>query len=54
MSLCYSSKVARGQKLFSDGNMQKGVEFFEKQHTCNVFCKWASFGLSPFGSSDFN
>ncbi|KIM55951.1 hypothetical protein SCLCIDRAFT_29991 [Scleroderma citrinum Foug A] len=40
--------VGRGQRLFSDGNVQKGVELFKEQHVCNEFCKWAGFRLSPF------
>ncbi|KIM57534.1 hypothetical protein SCLCIDRAFT_130309 [Scleroderma citrinum Foug A] len=47
--MLYSSRsVGRGQRLFSDGNVQKGVELFKKQHVCNKFCEWAGFGLSSF------
>ncbi|KAL4068881.1 hypothetical protein V8B97DRAFT_2104761 [Scleroderma yunnanense] len=45
-------QVSQGQKLFGDGNVQKGVELFEKEHICNMFCKWAGFGLSAFSSLD--
>ena len=45
---CSSRSVGQGQRLFSDGNVQKGVELFKEQHVCNEFCKWAGFRLSPF------
>lgn len=41
-------EVGTGLKLFSEGNLQQGVERFEEQHVCNKFCKWEGFGLSTF------
>ncbi|KAI6016397.1 hypothetical protein BKA83DRAFT_4498028 [Pisolithus microcarpus] len=44
-------EVGAGLKLFSEGNLQKGVECFEKQHICNKFCRWEGFRLSTFPES---
>ncbi|KAI6005573.1 hypothetical protein EDD15DRAFT_2358723 [Pisolithus albus] len=44
-------EVGAGLKLFSEGNLQKGVECFEKQHICNKFCRWEGFRLSTFQES---
>ncbi|KAI6003924.1 hypothetical protein EDD15DRAFT_2360189 [Pisolithus albus] len=44
-------EVGGDLKLFSEGNLQKGVECFEKQHVCNKFCKWEGFQLSTFHDS---
>ncbi|KAI5988302.1 hypothetical protein F5J12DRAFT_774588 [Pisolithus orientalis] len=43
------SKVGKGQDLFGEGNIEKGVERFENDHVCNSFCKLPAFGLKPFG-----
>ena len=45
--LCSPRSVGQGQRLFIDGNVQKGVELFEKQHVCNKFCGWAGFTALP-------
>ncbi|KAG6370831.1 hypothetical protein JVT61DRAFT_11043 [Boletus reticuloceps] len=46
---CKYSDVSQGLSLFSDGNLEKGVELFEEQHTCNQYCTW--FGLSSFSEA---
>ncbi|KAI5998324.1 hypothetical protein F5J12DRAFT_784910 [Pisolithus orientalis] len=40
--------VAEGRRLFSEGNVEKGVALFENQHICNLFCRWEGFGMKAF------
>ncbi|KAI6142100.1 hypothetical protein BKA82DRAFT_4438534 [Pisolithus tinctorius] len=40
--------VAEGQRLFGEGNVEKGVVLFENQHICNLFCRWEGFGMKAF------
>ncbi|KAI5988557.1 hypothetical protein EDD15DRAFT_2371224 [Pisolithus albus] len=47
--------VSEGRKLFSEGNVEKGVALFETQHICNMFCRWGGFRLRAFScGSKFN
>lgn len=47
-----TSNISNGEMLFSDGNVETGVQLFEKQHVCNKFCLWPAFGLQVFGDSE--
>ncbi|KAF8436837.1 hypothetical protein L210DRAFT_2434495 [Boletus edulis BED1] len=44
--------VGDGLSLFGDGNVEKGVELFEEQHSCstNKYCGWPGFNMAEFGS----
>ncbi|KAF8424003.1 hypothetical protein L210DRAFT_3653609 [Boletus edulis BED1] len=44
--------VGDGLSLFGDGNVKKGVELFEEQHSCstNKYCSWPGFNMAEFGS----
>ncbi|KAG1796185.1 hypothetical protein EV424DRAFT_1353194 [Suillus variegatus] len=41
--------VSDGSDIFGDGNIEAVVSEFESKHLCNEYCKWAGFGLKPFG-----
>lgn len=34
-----------GHNSFCEGNVEKAVEEFEREHICNHFCKWPGFNL---------
>ncbi|KAG9311681.1 hypothetical protein JVU11DRAFT_7918 [Chiua virens] len=42
--------VGEGSNIFSEGNLEKGVEEFENEHICNKYCKWPGFSLATFQS----
>ncbi|KAG1808361.1 hypothetical protein EV424DRAFT_1543509 [Suillus variegatus] len=34
--------------IFGDGNIERAVSTFEKEHNCNKFCKWSGFKLKIY------
>ncbi|KAI6144577.1 hypothetical protein BKA82DRAFT_4016766 [Pisolithus tinctorius] len=40
--------VGGGMDIFSKGNVEIGVELFEREHICNWYCTWPGFTLKPF------
>ncbi|KAI6098337.1 hypothetical protein EDD16DRAFT_1663647 [Pisolithus croceorrhizus] len=46
--------VGRGTDIFSEGNVEIGVERFEQEHVCNRYCSWPGFGLKPFERADIS
>lgn len=44
--------VGGGTDIFSEGNVEIGVERFEQEHICNRYCSWPGFGLEPFEKAD--
>ncbi|KAI6128254.1 hypothetical protein EV401DRAFT_1931548 [Pisolithus croceorrhizus] len=46
--------VGGGTDIFSEGNVEIGVEHFEQEHVCNRYCSWPGFGLKPFERADIS
>ncbi|KAG1830417.1 hypothetical protein EV424DRAFT_1315609 [Suillus variegatus] len=34
--------------IFGDGNIERAVSMFKKEHNCNKFCKWSGFKLKIY------
>ncbi|KAG1773282.1 hypothetical protein EV702DRAFT_1131336 [Suillus placidus] len=40
--------VNNGKDVFGDGNIERAVSTFEKEHNCNKYCKWSGFKLKIY------
>ncbi|KAI6042732.1 hypothetical protein EDC04DRAFT_2563769, partial [Pisolithus marmoratus] len=49
-----TNSVSGGVDIFSEGNVEIGVERFEQEHVCNRYCSWPGFGLKPFKRADIS